>query len=73
MSLSFDRVSRLFPTTNDEKLGGGLGMRLVLFKHVHNKKDVSMSYAHLVLGVDVGTMFDEESAHINMAFLRCNS
>ena len=48
-------------------------MRLVLFKHVHKKKDVSMSYAHLGLGVDVGTMFDEESAHINMALLRGNS
>ena len=33
-----DRVSRLFPTTNDGKLGGGLGMRLVLFKHVDKKK-----------------------------------
>ena len=66
-------MSRLFPTTNDEKLGGGLGMRLVLFRHVHKKKDVSTSYAHLGLGVDVGTMFDQESAHINMALLRGNS
>ena len=48
-------------------------MRLVLFKHVDKKKDVSMSHAHLGLGVDVGTMFDEESAHINVALLRCNS